>query len=243
MQSIPPTLTLLARRWPTPFRTLALGPVLWLVVACQPADTGHVVTVASAPLPAPPATVVEGVVEAEYGDSMLVESVAVASSQADGEDASLLEDAPDLPEVEVASFTLRRGETLAHFARWSELPVEEIAEISDLALDGHYPVGTVVDLPLSGEQLASFVARRDAHQTERVSAYLASRGGSVEEEVYSVRTGDSAWGIARQAGGVPVWLLESYNPDVDLERLKPGDKLTIPVLADVVVDAEDAGAK
>src|SRR5687768_10564390 len=46
--------------------------------------------------------------------------------------------------VDTTAYTLRRGETLAHFARWAELPVEVVAESSGLPLDGVYPVGTVV---------------------------------------------------------------------------------------------------
>jgi hypothetical protein len=53
-----------------------------------------------------------------------------------------------------------------------------------------------------------------------------------------VRTGESAWSIAREQQGIPVWLLESYNPQVDLESLRPGDTLRVPIIADVVVDAE-----
>ena len=72
----------------------------------------------------------------------------------------------------------------------------------------------------------------------RVDGYLASRGGSVGTETYRVKTGDSAWGIARNQGGIPVWLLGDLNPSVNLERLRPGMELELPVLADVVVDAE-----
>jgi hypothetical protein len=136
-------------------------------------------------------------------------------------------------------FTLRRGESLAHFARWSELPVEEIAAASGLPLDGAYAVGTEVFVPLTGEALARVETRREAHATQRVEGYLASRGGSVGSEFVPVRTGDTAWDIAQRQQGIPVWLLEAYNPSVDLDRLRPGQELMVPVLGDVVVDAGD----
>jgi len=34
-------------------------------------------------------------------------------------------------------------------------------------------------------------------------------------------------------------LLETYNPSVELDRLRPGQQLMVPVIADIVVDAED----
>lgn len=181
-----------------------------------------------------PAITVESpeLVEADYGDAMLLEGV--ATSVEPEPEVSL-----DASSPMVATFSLERGETLAHFARWSEVPVEEIAELSDLSLDGQYPVGTQVQLALEGDALEMFTSLREEHATRRVERYLASRGGSVSDEVYRVRTGDSAWGIASKRGGLPVWLVGSYNPEIDLENLRPGDELTLPVLADVVVDAED----
>ena len=135
-----------------------------------------------------------------------------------------------------ARFTLRRGETLAHFARWSELPIEDIALASDLDMDGIYPVGTEIAVPVTGERLAMLVDRRDDHRTARVDAYLESRGGTAGTDFHMVRTGESAWSIAKDSQGIPVWLLESYNPTVDLDRLRPGQQLLVPVIANIVVD-------
>ncbi len=139
--------------------------------------------------------------------------------------------------IELARFALRRGETLDHFAKWSGFPVESVAEYSGLPLDGAYDVGAEVLLPVHGEALAEVVSRRDAHWTRRIDGYLASRGGSIGTEFYRVRTGDSAWAIATQQHGFPVWLLEAFNPSVDLDRLRPGQDLMVPILADVLVDA------
>ncbi|TNE85423.1 MAG: LysM domain-containing protein [Deltaproteobacteria bacterium] len=226
-----------SRRWVRHFGQAALGPLMLLVVACGSSEPQREAVASQVHAEQPTSefaellTSADDVIEADYGDSMLAEGVATVSSE------------PEVTEVDaatplLASFSLRRGESLAHFARWSELPVEDIAEFSELPLDGNYPVGTEVKLPLEGDALATFESLRAEHQQRRVEQYLASRGGAIEEEVYKVRTGDSAWGIARQSGGVPVWLIESYNPEVDLEHLRPGDQLVLPVLADVVVDAD-----
>ncbi|MCO4743636.1 MAG: LysM peptidoglycan-binding domain-containing protein [Proteobacteria bacterium] len=175
------------------------------------------------------------IVEADYGDAMLAEGVPTASLVEASEPAESL----DASSPQVSTFTLQRGETLAHFARWAETPVEDIADLSELPLDGQYPVGTEVKLALEADALEMFASLREEHKTRRVERYLASRGGTVGDALYRVRTGDSAWGIAAAEGGLPVWLIEAYNPSVDLERLRPGDELALPVLADVVVDAED----
>ncbi|MBN2800529.1 MAG: LysM peptidoglycan-binding domain-containing protein [Deltaproteobacteria bacterium] len=139
---------------------------------------------------------------------------------------------------ETRSYALRRGETLAHFARWAEEPIERVAERSGLDLEGRYPVGTEVLLTGSAEALASVERAREQHAEGRLRRYLSSRGGEVGTATYTVRTGDTAWSIAKQEQGVPVWVLESYNPDTALDRLRPGQVLEVPVLADIVVDAD-----
>lgn len=138
----------------------------------------------------------------------------------------------------VVRYTLRRGETLAHFSRWSGLTVEAIAEASGRGLDEALPVGAEVLLPIDAEVQAAVERRRDAHHQRRADGYLAARGGAAGSEFYTVRTGDSAWTIARDHAGIPVWLVETYNPAVDLERLRPGQQLMLPILGDTVAQGD-----
>lgn len=145
---------------------------------------------------------------------------------------------PAAPTVPTHTFELRRGETLHHFARWSEQPIERIAALSGLSLDGTYEVGTPIVLELNPEDRSRVEARRDSHHQTRASSYLASRGAS-NTDFYTVKTGDTAWTIARTFEGMPVWLLESLNPSADLELLRPGQQLLVPVFNDVTVSVDE----
>ena len=136
-----------------------------------------------------------------------------------------------------AKYSLKRGETLAHFARWSGLPVEVIAEHSSLGLTEVYPVGTEIIVPLDPEARARVELARTQHHVARADGYLDSRGGVAGTDFYTVRSGDTAWSISRNELGIPVWLLETYNPSVDLDRIAPGTRLMVPALADTVADA------
>ena len=139
----------------------------------------------------------------------------------------------------LVSYNLRHGETLAHFARWSGLPVETIAEAYGLDLDGSYAVGTEDRVPGSPERQGQVEAARERHRDARLDGYLASRGGAMGTEFHPVRTGETAWSIARDSQGIPVWVLEAYNPSVELDTLVPGQSLMVPVLADIVVEADE----
>lgn len=131
-----------------------------------------------------------------------------------------------------AVYALRRGETLDHFARWSGVPVERLAEASDLALDELHAVGTEVLIEADDDLRATIDEARERHHHERAERYLAGRGGVVDQLTYIVRTGDTAWVVARRHGDLPVWILEGLNPLVDLGDLRPGQSLTLPVTAD-----------
>ena len=159
---------------------------------------------------------------------------ATVSVEAPAERPLVLPERVPVPEpTPIVSYELRRGESLAHFARWSGLPVEVVADTSDLALtNDQLPVGTVIRLPLDPEARARVESRRDAHHVRRAEGWLAARGGSVGDQFYRVKTGDMAWTIARDHGDLPVWILETYNPAVDLDRLRPGQELMLPIVAD-----------
>lgn len=132
------------------------------------------------------------------------------------------------------TYHLRRGETLDHFARWADLPVEILADTSGLPLTEPLAVGTLVRVPADSDRRSRIEVRRDAHHERRAEGYLASRGGSVGTEFHVVRTGQTAWAIAKENGDLPVWLLETFNPSLDLDYLKPGQAVMLPVTADMV---------
>jgi hypothetical protein len=168
------------------------------------------------------------------------DEVSVALHEAEGPpvDAEEADEAPTAaPEGPSTTWEVRRGETLAHYARWSELPVETIAEASELSLAEALAVGATVRVPGDETVRARVEEARDAHHRRRAHGYLASRGGAQGTDFYTVRTGDTAWTVANDEIGVPVWLLETYNPSVDLDRLRPGQRLMVPVIADTVADA------
>jgi len=48
--------------------------------------------------------------------------------------------------------------------------------------------------------------------------------------IHRVGPGDSLWVLSTRRLKVPIWLLRQYNPDVDLEALSTGTKLTVPLL-------------
>lgn len=224
--------------------TLLFLALTLALVACgssqAPVDTLELADHAADPIPDVP----DSVSSPETADDQRffpAHEVLAEAPPADTGDALERDSVPTEPAL-TASFTLRHGETLHHFARWSGLPVETVADSSGLDLSGTYRAGDTVVIPLDDlEQRSTIESARDAHHTRRAEGYLASRGGAIGVEFVTVATGDSATSIAREQMGLPLWLLQTYNPSVDLDRIRPGQELMVPVVADIVVDAEDIG--
>lgn len=190
-------------------RSLALS----LLVACGPS-----VTEAPAPVPqeaiavAAPVAVEEAVVPIVAPDPPAVPIVATSHER-------------------VATFALGHGETLDDYARWSGLPVEVIASASGLSLHGGYAVGTAVSVPVEDDASeARLLAAREASNEARVARWVDRHGGTGATTSHTVRTGETAWSIARSEDKMPIWVLAAYNPDTNLDRLKPGQRLLVPEL-------------
>ena len=125
----------------------------------------------------------------------------------------------------VSTFHLSSGETLSHYASWSGLSVESIAQESGLDSSGVYSIGTPIKLPVSAEQATSIQDARDVYLSERFSRWSAD--GNMYTFEHEVRPGESAWSIARDHG-LDLWHLEAANPDIELTDLRPGQYLQVP---------------
>ena len=74
--------------------------------------------------------------------------------------------------------------------------------------------------------------RREYHQTLQASYFASHR--IVGTEIYIARRGDSMWTITQKFAQLPVWLLQQYNPDLDLADLHPGTQIVMPRVEAVV---------
>ena len=43
-----------------------------------------------------------------------------------------------------------------------------------------------------------------------------------------VARGESLWELTRQQYALPLWLLRQYNPELNLDRVQPGDQVVFP---------------
>ena len=126
-------------------------------------------------------------------------------------------------------------ETLGHYADWLGIRTQRLRDINRLPFEQAVVVGQRIRLDFSSVDADLFEARRLAYQAERQeSFFMAYQIEAIVNHV--VRSGESLWLLALREYDVPVWLLRQYNPDVDLDRVKPGTVIRFPRLRSIQSD-------
>jgi membrane-bound lytic murein transglycosylase D len=142
-----------------------------------------------------------------------------------------LADAIDLA-VRDGSVRVIAEETLGHYAEWLDVSAARLRELNRMKYGQAVLLGKTLKLDFSRVTPEQFeTRRRDVHA--RLQAAFFAQRRILGTEVYIVRRGDSLWSITQRYAGIPVWLLQQYNPDLELGALRTGVQLVVPRLEDV----------
>ena len=202
------------------------------------------------PAPAPAAKVqvespIEPVVaeaDVEIALERLEEPSVVASSEAPietdtgaaGEEpaevaVSLKADPSDYTVAADSSIEVQAVETLGHYADWLEIRTQRLRDINGYAFGRHVLLGSRLNLEFGGVSKQEFEARRLAYHRDLQAAFFQQHQ-ITDTLAHVVRPGESVWILANRRYNVPVWLLRQYNPELNLEQVRPGTRVVFPKL-------------
>lgn len=175
----------------------------------------------------------------DLGDDELdaeAEAQAALDPDASSSDESAIEPGPGLladpTDYTVASngtITVQANETLGHYAEWLGLRASRLRQINAMRFGEPVVVQRRLRLDFSSVTPDDFERIRVEYHRVLQEAFFAEWEieGTVE---HRIRPGESLWTLSTRRFDVPLWLLRQYNPDVNLEALSAGMKLTIPKL-------------
>jgi membrane-bound lytic murein transglycosylase D len=127
------------------------------------------------------------------------------------------------------------AETLGHYADWLRVSANKLRQLNKLGYGKPVIVGRKVHLEFRRVTHEEFEQkRREYHQTLQASYFASHR--IVGTEVYIARRGDSTWTITQRFAELPIWLIQQYNPDLDLADLHPGTQIVMPRVEPVVAN-------
>jgi len=139
-----------------------------------------------------------------------------------------------------------RNETVGHYSQWSGLSIQAIKNANSSLNPDRIQLGQTIHLPMRDTIISEFYqARRKFHGTPTAAA-APSKTADAEPttpvatptpktptpiQTHRVASGETAWAIATKRYKITLSRLQRANPNKNLDRLREGDVLKIPALA------------
>src|SRR6266566_3115674 len=130
------------------------------------------------------------------------------------------------------SIRVTGDETLGHYADWLGVSTAHVREINHLRFGRRVLIGQHIRLDFRKVSHEAFEARRREYHRELQASFFAAHR-IVGTQLYVARPGDSLWTLTQRATQMPLWLVQQYNPDVDLADLRAGTQIVMPRVEEV----------
>ncbi|MFQ5698277.1 MAG: transglycosylase SLT domain-containing protein [Myxococcota bacterium] len=123
-------------------------------------------------------------------------------------------------------------ETLGLLASWLEVGTRRLRALNRRGRKRTLRVGERIRLDFSRVDPETFLQRRmEFHKSIEEDFFGSYRiTGTVS---HRLTRGENLWVLSKRRFDVPIWLIHRFNPDADLLRLAPGEKLVIPVVESI----------
>jgi membrane-bound lytic murein transglycosylase D len=125
------------------------------------------------------------------------------------------------------------AETLGHYADWLRVSAGRLRQLNKMSFAKPVLIGHKIKLEFGRVSREEFETKRREYHAELQATYFAEHR-IIGTEVYIVRRGDALWTVTQRFAQLPIWLLQQYNPDVDLADLHPGTQIVMPRVENVV---------
>jgi membrane-bound lytic murein transglycosylase D len=121
-------------------------------------------------------------------------------------------------------------ETLGHYADWLGVATQKIRNLNGFRYGRPLRLSEAVKIPLDKTSKEVFEEKRFEYHKEIEEDFFDAY--EIENfEKYKIRSGDSIWTVSNKFE-TPLWLIIKYNPDVDFNKLRPMQKIVVPVIAE-----------
>ena len=139
----------------------------------------------------------------------------------------MLADPSDYYVADDNSIEVQAEETLGHYSDWLGIRTQVLRELNGLSFRQPVVIGNRLRLKFNDGNRDEFVAKRLEYHRE-LQAVFFSRYRITDTTIHTMRRGESLFVLTLRRYKVPIWLLRQYNPDVDLDRIRPGTEIVFP---------------
>jgi membrane-bound lytic murein transglycosylase D len=120
-------------------------------------------------------------------------------------------------------------ETLGHYAEWLDVRAADLRKLNRLRYGKSLVIGARLKLDFSTVTPEQFEQRRTAYHRSLQEIYFAQYR-IIGTKAHTIQRGESIWKLAEKRYNVPIWLLLQYNPDLKLNKIKPGYTVSFPLI-------------
>ena len=135
-------------------------------------------------------------------------------------------------ESRIGEITVDFDETVSHYAEWAQLSIGEVRRANNLRRNSRIPVHAKIKVPFTKTDPEKFEERRQefhkAIQDDFFSNYQVSK-----LTVRKMEKGETLWEICNDNDFIPYWLVNSYNPEKDINALALGEPIVIPIITPI----------
>lgn len=121
-------------------------------------------------------------------------------------------------------------ETIGHYAEWSKVKADLIRRINGFRYGRYIHLNQKIKIPFLQVTPDVFFQKRSEYHKSIQEDFFENY--KVEKTIkFSAKPGTTVWEICNEIYDIPLWLLRRYNPNANLENLRRGEELIIPMVS------------
>jgi membrane-bound lytic murein transglycosylase D len=135
----------------------------------------------------------------------------------------------------IAKTIVQPDETINNFADWLNIQAQELREINGLNFKEDVYVDQELAITFRNVSENKFKQKRvEFHQAIEEDFFTNFEVNNLK--VYTIQKGDNIWNLCSETYKVPLWLVQKYNPQKKILKLKSGDLILIPDIRSISED-------
>ena len=151
----------------------------------------------------------------------------VMSESQTEDNSALLADPTDYSVAKNNTIEVQAAETLGHYAEWLQLRASQLRRVNRMRYRKPVVIGKHIKLIFSKVTPQEFEEQRIAYHRSLQEDFFEQYQITGADK-HKIRRGQSVWKLAKHKYKIPIWLLRQYNPDLDMDKVRPGNIVTFP---------------
>ncbi len=123
-------------------------------------------------------------------------------------------------------------ETLGHYAKWLNIPTQKIRNWNDLVYGENIIQGQKLKIMFENRSAENFISARLEHH-RAIEEDFFNNYRVLGTSTHKIKKGENIWYLCNYVYNLPYWVIKSYNSDLCLDELKPGDLILIPEISEI----------